>query len=186
MVEIWKPIKGFEGLYEISNLGNVKSLNYMSHGYVQNLVPKINNKGYLWVELWKDKKRHCMQVHRLVALHFIDNNNPCRNFINHIDENPKNNVVSNLEWCTQKENMSAYMKNHPERKRRERLFKSTTKYKSHMTQKITQLSIDGLKIATYPNVSTIARTLGYNNTSIWECCTGKRKTAYGYKWQFAN
>lgn len=185
MVEVWKPIQGFDGLYEISNLGNVKSLNYCNHGYSQNLVPKINNKGYLWVELWKDGKRHCMQVHRLVAMHFIINNNPLRTDINHIDENPQNNVVTNLEWCTKKENMVAYMNNHPERRRRER-FKSTPKYKSHMAQKIIQLSTNGLEIAIHPNVSTIGRTLGYHSTSILECCTGKRKTAYGYKWQFAN
>lgn len=185
MVEVWKPINGFDGRYEISNLGNVKSMNYMSHGYAKNLVPKTNNKGYLWVELWKGGKRYCMQIHRLVALHFIEKADDKRDFVNHIDENPKNNVVSNLEWCTQKENMGAYFNNHPERRRRER-HRSSGKYQNHMSQKIVQFDLSGERIATHPNVSTIGRNLGYNNTSIWECCTGKRKTAYGYKWQFAN
>ena len=185
MVEIWKPINGFEGLYEISNLGNVKSLNYRHLGYAKILVPKINNRGYQWVELYKDKNRHCFQVHRLVATHFIKNNNPLRVDINHIDENVKNNVVTNLEWCTKSENMCAYIRNHPGRQRK-RHDTVCRKYVKHSNQKIVQLSSNGEKLWVYQNVSTIGRMLGYNNTSIWECCTGKRKTAYGYKWQFAN
>lgn len=185
MVEIWKAIVGFEGLYEISNLGNVKSLNYRNLGYARNLVPKVNNKGYLWVELTKNGKRYCHQIHRLVAIHFIKNDNPQRIHVNHIDENPHNNVVSNLEWCTRKENMGAYFKNHPE-KRRKIHHKSGRNYQSHIGQRIIQKELDGSELAIHDNVSTIVRTLGYNNTSIWECCTGKRKTAYGYKWQFAN
>lgn len=189
MVEIWKPISGFEGLYEISNFGNVKSLNYQANGYSKNLTPKVNNKGYLWVELWKDKKRHCFLVHRLVAMHFMPKHDANRNLINHIDENPKNNIFSNLEWCTPSENIQAYMNNHkgdddfyPRNKRR-RKPKRKTKYSSFQ---IIQSELDGTVVSIHDNVSAIARAFGYNCTSIWECCTGKRKTAYGYKWQFAN
>ena len=186
MDEIWKPIQGFECLYEISNLGRVKSLNYGNHGYSRVLVPKENNKGYLWVELWKDGKTHCLQIHRLVALHFLPNDDKSKNTINHIDENPRNNILTNLEWCTQAENNRKYRENHKvEKKRvvRKRVDQYKTKYSAF---RILQLSKDGKLIAVHKNVATIVRTMRYNNTSIIECCKGKRKTAYGCKWQFAS
>lgn len=195
MDEVWKPIQGLEGLYEISNLGRVKSLNYRNHGYSRVLVPKENNKGYLWVELWKDGKRHCLQIHRLVGMHFIPNNNPNRTVINHIDENPKNNIVTNLEWCTIAENNLAYRLNHgwieTEKTIVHRAYRNKTtnyirKNKDHRGIKIVQLSLGGEFIETHDDIAAIARKKHYHNTSIYECCIGKRKTAYGYKWQFAN
>ena len=113
MEEIWKDIDGFEGLYQVSNFGNVMSLNYGNRGYAKKLTPKCNNSGRLWVELLKGGKRKCMLVHRLVALAFIPNPN---NFpqINHKDENPKNNFAFNLEWCTQSYNNNYSIERHPE------------------------------------------------------------------------
>lgn len=113
MEEIWKDIDGFEGLYQVSNFGNVMSLNYGNRGYAKKLTPKFNNSGRLWVELLKGGKRKCMLVHRLVALAFIPNPN---NFpqINHKDENPKNNFAFNLEWCTQSYNNHYSIERHPE------------------------------------------------------------------------
>ena len=196
MVEVWKQIEGFEGRYSISNLGNVKSLKYGGRELARNLVPKVNNSGRLWVELWKDGKRHCYLIHRLVAMHFIPNEDSSKNTINHIDENPQNNIVTNLEWCTQEENNLWYRLNHgwtpnPSGKKR-KYYRRSEKYvpkrknKKHIGVKIVQFSLIGEAIAIHDDIATIHRTLGYNNTSIWECCTGKRKTAYGYKWQFAN
>ena len=74
MEEIWKDIKGYEWLYQISNLGNVKSLNYRRRGYEKNFTPKRNNDGYLWVELRKDGKQGHYLIHRLVAIAFIQIN----------------------------------------------------------------------------------------------------------------
>lgn len=100
MNEIWKPILGYENLYNISNLGNVFSIQSK-----RNIKPTKNSKGYLIVGLCKNKKRKSCLVHRLVAEAFIDNPNKFPE-INHKDENPLNNTITNLEWCTHKYNMN--------------------------------------------------------------------------------
>ena len=99
MTEIWKNIEGYEGKYQVSNLGRVKSM----IGQEKVLHPKKHRNGHLQIGLHKDKKRKTMYIHRLVAQAFIPNpdNLPC---VNHKDENPNNNNVDNLEWCTQKYN----------------------------------------------------------------------------------
>lgn len=116
MKEVWKPIEGYEGLYEVSNLGRIKSLRrdvaipnprlgtvgYRT--YPERIKPCVENRhGYYQVTLSKEAKSRTLRVHRLVALAFIPNpdNKP---YINHIDGNKKNNRVSNLEWCTASEN----------------------------------------------------------------------------------
>lgn len=105
MKEIWKPIEGYVGDYEVSNLGKVKSLKHSKIKILVNRKTKItNNYTCMSVRLFKNKTSKNKTVHRLVAEAFIPNpeNKP---FTNHIDNNPSNNNVSNLEWCTQKENM---------------------------------------------------------------------------------
>lgn len=116
MKEVWKPIEGYEGLYEVSNLGRIKGLRrdvaipnprlgtvgYRT--YPERIKPCVENRyGYYQVTLSKEAKSRTLRVHRLVALAFIPNpdNKP---YINHIDGNKKNNRVSNLEWCTASEN----------------------------------------------------------------------------------
>jgi len=107
MQEIYKDIKGFEGYYQISNLGNVKSLGAYNNRKEKILSPekaKSRNMYYERVNLYKKGKTKRYLVHRLVALHFL-NNPDNRPQVNHIDNNPMNNNVTNLEWCTGKENM---------------------------------------------------------------------------------
>lgn len=116
--EIWKPIIGYEGLYEISNYGDVKSLE-KQRKMPQNRGIKIyketilklckNNRGYLYVTLRNNGKSKKFTVHRLVALHFIENSN---NFLEvmHLDNNPLNNYYLNLKWGTHKDNMSHKVK----------------------------------------------------------------------------
>lgn len=108
MKELWKPIKGYEGLYEVSNQGRVKSLGRKTkngfHHRVKILKFSIHTDDYLQVILYKNKKRKTYKVHRLVAENFIENPNEYKE-VNHINGNKKNNTVNNLEWCTRKQNM---------------------------------------------------------------------------------
>lgn len=99
--EIWKPVVGLENLYEVSNKGNVRSLNYKRQGIVHNLILLNNTHGYKSVMIGGKSRT----VHRLVAVAFIPNPNNYPQ-INHKDENKANNCVENLEWCTPKYNIN--------------------------------------------------------------------------------
>lgn len=187
--EIWKDIVGFEGKYQISNLGNVRSLNYRNSGYARNLTPKTNCKGYNWVILYNGKIKKPVLIHRLVAKAFIDNPNGYP-IINHKDEIKTNNVADNLEWCTLSYNVIYSMERHPERymllkgeRKKRNFYKIKSKYAS---VHINQLDLNGAFIKQWFNLAELKHVMNYNNTSIKECCIGKRKTAYGYKWEFAD
>lgn len=104
-IEIWKDIEGYEGLYQVSNMGNVKSLNYKRSGKERLLKPRKNKLGYMFVGLYKDNKPKNFRVHRLVAMTFLENPNNL-SCVNHKDENPSNNHVDNLEFCTHEYNMN--------------------------------------------------------------------------------
>lgn len=107
MQEVWKDIKGYEGLYQVSNLGRVKSLpkyyknNYLSQEKI--LKPHKRKDGYLIVDLYKNRIRKPFRVHKLVMINFIGESEKLD--INHIDGNKENNNINNLEYCTRKENM---------------------------------------------------------------------------------
>lgn len=176
MEEIWKDIDGYEGLYQVSNLGNVRSLNYRGHGYIRCLVPKCNNRGRLWVELKRNGAKKPMQIHRLVATAFLPNpkNLP---LVNHRDENPKNNTALNLEWCTASYNAKYSWNLHPER------YKRTFKYGE---TKIEQLSSLGEVVRVWNGTLELIAETKWRTSSIVSCCFGERKTAYGFKWRFAN
>lgn len=114
MEEIWKPILGYEGYYEVSNLGEIRSLDrWMKHsrvGFFSKKLGKIKEKvidpkgcGYYYVGLYKNSVKKTFRVHRLVAKAFIPNPEN-KLYVNHIDNNGLNNKVENLEWCTAQEN----------------------------------------------------------------------------------
>jgi len=103
MKEIWKDITGYKDIYQVSNLGRVKSLSRFQSKTEIILKGEIDKRGYKRVRLSKDNTTKKFQIHRLVSLAFIDNINN-KPQINHIDGNPSNNNVNNLEWCTQSEN----------------------------------------------------------------------------------
>lgn len=107
--EVWKDIKGYEKLYQVSNLGNIKTLDYNHTKKEHLLKPILQQDGYYAVNLMKDGKRKRERINRLVAEHYIDNpkNLPS---VNHIDGNKLNNKVSNLEWCTYKYNTQHALK----------------------------------------------------------------------------
>lgn len=99
--EQWKPIFGYDGMYEVSNLGRVRSLKY---GKTRVLKSEKNWSGYLRVRLSKDSKVNNYSVHRLVAQAFVHNDNVFNNEVNHIDEDKTNNRATNLEWCDRQYN----------------------------------------------------------------------------------
>lgn len=181
MQEIWKDILGYEGKYQVSNLGNIKNLKYLNSNKTKLMCLKKHNKGYKQVELSKNHKTKTYLVHRLVAQAFIPNPNNYP-LINHKDFNKQNNNVENLEWCNQSQNMK-----HSCSKIRETCF--TRKVTSHtpkkLFSKIFQYDKDNNLIKDWENICEIKNTLNYHPTSIKECCEGKRKQAYGYKWQYA-
>ena len=178
MEEQWKDIIGYEGLYEISNLGRVKSLIKYKGTDERILKPLKNKKGYLQVILHKDKKIKNYVIHRLVALHFIPNDDLSKTQVNHKDENKENNNVNNLEWCD-----VAYNNNYGTRN--ERNSKSNINHPD-MSKQIQQYSLDGKTlIKTFPSMHEIQRTLGFCQSNISLCCNGKYKTAYNYIWKYA-
>lgn len=103
-MEVWEPIKGYEGLYEISNKGRVKGFKVRNAYQEHILKPLFDKDGYCKVNLYKDRKMKRVSVHKLVALTFLGEEEG-KQQINHIDGNKENNCVENLEWCTPKENI---------------------------------------------------------------------------------
>lgn len=110
MEEIWKDIRGYEGLYQVSNLGRIKSLNYNNTKQEKILKGSQDKSGYRLAGLCKDGKVSAKRIHRLVAEAFIPKLEN-KTEVNHIDGNKKNNCINNLEWCDRKENMKHAAKN---------------------------------------------------------------------------
>lgn len=167
MIEEWKDIKGYEGFYKISNLGNVLSAKR------NKLLKPIEHKGYLKVMLSKHGKQKSFKVHRLVAIHFIPNPNK-DGCINHIDENRKNNNVLNLEWCTIAEN-NIYGT------RLTRVKESLHKRKN---QCIGMYDLNGNLIKVFKTKASASKEVGVNLKTMYEHLEGYYKTCRGYvfKW----
>ena len=168
MKEIWKPVVGYENLYEVSNFARVKSLKF---GKERILKPGTNRYGYLHVNLYKNNKRKDFLVHRLVAEAFIPNpdNLP---FVNHKDENPSNNFSTNLEWCTNEYNLN---------------YGTAQQRKSHKLSKpVCQYALDNEIIKNWPSLTECKNKGGFNIGHIYECCRGIRKTHKGFKWSYFN
>ena len=153
MKEIWKPLKGYEGYYEISNLGKVKSIKRYkkNKSKLQIVEEKIlslytNPKnGYVYVYLCKDGKYKNVRLHRLVAENFIDNKNNYPQ-INHIDGNKTNNVVSNLEWCTASYNIKDLHKRNGTYMKDKEIIELYKKYKNcSKVAKVFEMSNQGIQ-----------------------------------------
>ena len=171
MEEIWKDIKGFEGLYQVSNMGRVKSLR-------RNIILKsrITRNGYERVNLSANNIPKLYSVHRLVANAFISNPDNLPQ-VNHKDENRTNNHVDNLEWCTQEYNQNYGTINI--RKSQKQL---NDKNKSKV---VLQYTLDGTFIKEWKSTMDVQRNLGFAHTHISECCRGKQANyAYGYIWKY--
>lgn len=171
MEEIWKDIKGYENLYQVSNLGRVRSLWF---GKIRLLKECVNGNGYNHVILTKDGKSKVCLIHRLVAFAFIPNHNNLKE-VNHKDEDKSNNCVDNLEWCTHLYNMNYGCRN-------EKASKKLTNRKD-LSKSVLQFTKDGQFVAEYQSFMDAERKTGIYNESISACCLGKRKSAGGYIWK---
>lgn len=167
MEEEFKEIIGYEGWYWISNLGNVKSK-------FRQLKPCINKDGYHVVNLCKENRMKTFNVHRLVALHFIDNPDNLPQ-VNHKDECKTNNCVTNLEWCTQQQNHDYGTRN--ERTGRSQMNKQGSKA-------LLQYDLQGNFIKEFPSVSEASREFGKSQANISRCANGFKNQAYGFIWKF--
>lgn len=185
--EVWRDIAGFEGLYQISSWGNVRSL--PRRGRKERILKPFLSRdgGYLKVDLRKDNIDHKKYIHTLVAEAFIPNSSgyPC---INHIDENKLNNRVDNLEWTTFLANN--LWGTHLERISQKLRGTGVNRYGTEARKRpIRQLDLDGTYISSYE--SSAAASVALFGTSshyrfISDCCRCREKTAYGYRWEFEN
>ena len=189
-MEQWKNIEEFKELYQVSNLGNVRSLDTMINCKGANnidfhlrkgriLKQTIGTTGYYSVNLSKNGKSKFVRVHRLVAQAFIPNPNNLY-CINHIDGNKLNNNVNNLEWCDYSHNnKEAY-----------RLGLKNNKYKgkygkeAQFSKPLLQFTLNNEFVKEWENAEQVKRELGYCAENIRSVCNGRRKKANGYIWKY--
>jgi hypothetical protein len=181
-MEIWKPIEGYEDSYEISNLGRVRSVDRFTptwngqvfkKGVIK--TPKEDKDGYYKVWLSKESKKRPFFVHRLVAKAFIPNPHDFP-IVNHIDGDKKNNVPSNLEWCTRSHNDKHAFQHG--------LRVPSDGGTSKPVAKIDPNSEAIIEI--YRSISEAARKNDVTTSMIWSAANGKSRTAKGFKWAFVS
>lgn len=180
MCEIWKDVVGYEGFYEVSNYGRIKSLSKKAknkNGYriTKEKIMKnvLKNNGYSAITLYKNKKSKTYLIHRLVAQAFINNPHdyPC---INHKDENKLNNRIDNLEWCTPKYNNNYGLHNEKMKKTKQKKYGKAVK----------QLTNDGEIIEIFCCIREANRKTNIGRKEIKKVCEKQYKKAGGYRWEY--
>lgn len=170
-MEHWKAIAGYEGIYEVSDLGRVKSLGNNKSRKEKILKPRKYSCGYYLVNLCKDGVAKQCLIHRLVADAFIPNPNNLET-VNHKDEVKTNNSASNLEWMSQKDNLNYGTRNN-------RVAEANSKQVQMLDKKTGEL------IATFPSINEAERITGIPRSNISSCCLSKRKSSGGYVWKYS-
>lgn len=193
IVEIWKDIKGYDGIYQVSDKGNVKSLGRyievvdkaQKRIYTKLIRERIikqfyDNHGYKTVSLRNRGETKRFRVHALVANAFIEKNESNKNLcVNHKDGNKANNDICNLEWCTYKENSRHAIDN--ELLSRSTILKTAEKNKIP----VDMLTLDGRYIKTFDGISDAYRYFGKKYSGgIVSVCKGDRNKCLGYKWRY--
>jgi hypothetical protein len=163
MNEVWKPIAGYEGLYEVSSFGRIRSV---VNGL---LLTPDEARGYLRVTLFRNGVRNRQPIHRLVAQAFIPNPRG-KPAINHKDEDKSNNRVDNLEWCTR-----SYNVNYGTRIARQRV---------KVSKAVVQYDMNGQAIAVYDSITLASQAVGISVQHIVACCKRKYPYAGGFVWRY--
>ena len=192
-MEIWNDVIGYEGKYQVSNKGNIRSLNFHRSNKTKIMKGILDKDGYSRIMLYKDGKGTIYRVHRLVAEAFIPNPNgfPC---VNHKDENPSNNDVTNLEWCTVLYNNNYGGKGDKLSKALKGLNtwsrgvpkSNDTRRKMALShsKKVIQMTLEGNIIKEWGSMTEAANSLGCHQSKISECCRGNRKSHGGFRWKY--
>lgn len=169
--EIWKDIDGYEGLYQVSSLGNVKNVKRNCL-----LKPCIHKLGYASVMLYKNNKPKRYNIHRLVAMAFLDNVNHY-DLVNHIDEDKANNRVDNLEWCSSEYNMRFGTIS--------RRLSEKRGHKARNKRPVLQIDDIGNVVRAFESIAQAARETGTSRTSINQSCKNRRKKANNFYWSYS-
>lgn len=205
--ERWKDIEGYEGLYQISDYGRVKSLpktvsfknNFGEFQYetkIKILTPIVNTKGYYVVSLVKNKHKKQFRVHQMVANHFIaDKNNfkytdfdDTNNIdfdklvINHEDGQKRNNHYSNLVWCTTSYNLREAFRLSLKKPSKSMLGKTGAACPNSIP--VNQYTSDGIFMKRWDSARDAMRYYGRKSNEIYKCCKGTKKLEWGYKWRY--
>lgn len=165
MIEEWRDVVGYEGLYKVSNLGKVKSLWFNKERI---LKPAINSTTYYSVLLYKNNIKKSCLVHRIVATAFLKNENNF-NSVNHINENKLDNNINNLEWCTVEFNNNYGTRN--------------SRISNKLSKSISQFDLN-LNFIRYWKNSVEPEILGFDHSCIIKCCKGKNKQHKDYIWRY--
>lgn len=167
------------GLYEVSNTGKVRSLK-------TNKVLKLNNNksGYIYACLCKKGIKKLVRVHREVAKMFVSNPNNYKE-VNHIDGNKLNNNANNLEWCSREHNMQHSFKNNLSKSNFTKSPYSQRGEKNPRCRKIKQLDMNGKLIREWNSIKSVYLELGFSQSYINGCCKGTFKSAYNFRWEYA-
>lgn len=190
-MERWAPIQGYGGSYEVSDQGNVRSLKYRNRAEVRKIKQHKDRKGYLLVSLCKEGKMLTKKVHRLVATAFIPNNED-RPQVNHINGDKADNRATNLEWCTDSENLRHAYRCGLKRASAEwgtvlgkkHGAESRAKWrKKQMKSIIATNTITGATIK-FESAAEAEKILGIDHSSIAKVCRGRQEAAKGYIFRY--
>lgn len=180
--EIWKDVPGYDGVYQVSSIGRVRSVTrVIKHGdhkrtsYGTILIQYVTVWGYMGIGFYKDRKRKCHPIHRLVAIAFIPNPENKKQ-VNHKNGIKTDNRIENLEWATPHENISHAFSNGL----------SFVKRGSgnHFAKAIVQYDLKGNFVAKYGCAMDAYRKHGYHSSNLSKACKKKIKTAYGFIWNY--
>lgn len=173
-MEIWRDIEGYEGVFQVSNEGRIKSVERVVEDIFNGkkrirpikeriLILYENSNGHLRAELHYNNKRERLLVHQIVAKAFIPNPNNYE-IVHHIDHNPQNNVVENLIWMSDEEHRAMHAV-------------------QSLSKKVYQYTLEGELVKIWDSLSDVGRN-GFSYYQVWKCCNGKAEQHKGFRWSY--